>query len=80
MIATPEQASRKKVECQFRELAGLLLPGKIWVFVKSIIVYADESGTHDETGKEKGSEYPMIPVLPLQLPSGQNFGLNGRPC
>jgi hypothetical protein len=28
--------------------------------VKSIIVYADESGTHDETGKEKGSEYPMI--------------------
>ena len=28
--------------------------------MKSIIVYADESGTRDETGKEKRSEYPMI--------------------
>ena len=30
------------------------------IFVKAVIVYADESGTHDRAGKLTGSAYPII--------------------
>ena len=35
-----------------------LLSGKL--FVKDVIVYADESGTHDKTGQSAGSKCPIV--------------------
>ena len=47
------RSSRKFLtRCRCREK-----PEKFFVIIK---VYADESGTHDETGQEKGSEVPVV--------------------
>jgi hypothetical protein len=51
-----------KTQCagrQFTEWAWLFC-GKYFVFVKPVVVYGDESGTHDRLGYEKGSDRPII--------------------
>jgi hypothetical protein len=42
---------------KFREGFSLFPEG---LFVKAIVVYADESGTHDRAGRQPGSQYPTI--------------------
>ncbi|HEV2331071.1 MAG TPA: DUF3800 domain-containing protein [Verrucomicrobiae bacterium] len=51
---------QKKIEMSgldFKEWASLFPDG---IFVKAVIIYADESGTHDRSGQQKGSEYPVV--------------------
>jgi hypothetical protein len=54
--ADPERKAPDNAGQQFRERASLF-SGKLFV---RIVVYADESGTHDSTGKQDGSDVPVI--------------------
>jgi hypothetical protein len=57
MIRLRERSTPKQAARAFSEWASLFPDG---IFVKAVIIYADESGTHDRTGKQTGSEYPTI--------------------
>jgi hypothetical protein len=48
---------RQKQRFAFSDWATLFPKG---IFVKAVIIYADESGTHDRSGTQPGSEYPTI--------------------
>lgn len=54
-------------------------PGRIFVFV-SIEIYADESGTHDETGKQRGAEVAVINGLAGWKTSWATFARKWRQC
>jgi len=47
MIASREWSTPKQAGRAFSEWAALFPDG---IFVKAVIIYADESGTHDRTG------------------------------
>jgi len=57
MNPSSEQLQRHDAGQQFRKRASLFPEG---LFVKAVTVYADESGTHDRTGLQPGSQYPTI--------------------
>jgi|ERR1017187_248962 hypothetical protein len=56
MIASRERSTPKEAGCRFAEWASLFPRG---LFVH-VAVYADDSGTHDETGKLVGSKEATI--------------------
>jgi Protein of unknown function (DUF3800) len=61
IVSLTHQAEAGTIDCgevrpQFREWTSLF-SAEIFIM---IVVYADESGTHDATGKETGSKTPLI--------------------
>jgi hypothetical protein len=53
-----KEAARETAGFQFEDVLSNF-PGRVFVFV-SIEIYADESGTHDETGKRRGARVAVI--------------------
>lgn len=59
----------------FEEWASLFPDG---IFVKAAIVYADGSGTHDPTGKQEGSDIPIIAGIAAPPSEWSSFNVQWR--
>ncbi len=69
MIAARESVEQGKAKCEFNEWASLF-SGRLFV---KIIAYADESGTHDKTGKLAGATEAVVGGLVASPEDWANF-------
>jgi hypothetical protein len=60
---------------RFDEWASLFPNG---IFVKAVIIYADESGTHDRTGQQQGSEYPIVAGYAAPVSEWSKFSVDWK--